>query len=377
MSDVIEVDIQEHFPVEIIEVHVDENAAQDAIDAAALAQQTLEFCQDIVANLGVVNTIFVNNGFTKVGSEFTGLAGTQWNINGTNYSKAANQTITIPLCAAGMVRTDRIVLDTNNNFLLVQGVEVTVNPVAESKPVNTLDYTFIPVNDTEVGEPDTPTIGNIFNKKDYDKVYTFNASGTDVEIPFNVSGFSTIELTGSVTSVKGFSFTDLSANPTLAEWPHKGKPFILINRSGHDIELKHNNLTTIVPFNFDSGSGIVIPNNGKFLLKLMTNAVIDIFKSWVDNIQVYKTIASNTTIDNTYHNSIVWVTGTSNITIPSGLRSDFTCTFRTLTGAVATFVASGTTINSESDGDVMADKSMCLLATYSSNNFVLSGGGLS
>ncbi|WP_329805430.1 hypothetical protein [Flavobacterium facile] len=233
-------------------------------------------------NVAIINTIFVNNSFTKVGQIFKGNAGTQWNINGLNYTNPTDQEITIPLCATGKVRTDRIVLDTTNNFVRVQGVEFTANPVAQSKPVNTIDYTFIPVNDSEVGEPDTPTVGNIFNKKDYDKVYTFNASGANVEIPFNVSGFSTIELTGSLTSVKGFSFTDLDANPTLAEWPHKGKPIYLINRSGHNIELKHNNLTAILPFNFDSGSSIIFPNNGKILLKVMTNNVIDFFKSWGD-----------------------------------------------------------------------------------------------
>lgn len=96
-----------------------------------------------------------------------------------------------------------------------------------------------------------------------------------------------------------------------------------------------------------------------------------------NDTQVYKTISTNTSLNDTYHNAIVWVTATCNITIVSGLRSDFTCTFRTLTGAIATFLTSGTTINAESDGDVMSAKSMCLVATYSANNFILSGGGLS
>jgi hypothetical protein len=99
--------------------------------------------------------------------------------------------------------------------------------------------------------------------------------------------------------------------------------------------------------------------------------------SEIGNSQVYKTISANTTLDDTYHRATVWVTATCNITIPSGLRSDFNCAFRTFTGVIATFLTSGTTINSESDGDVQAEKSMSYVAQYSTNNYIISGGGLS
>ena len=93
--------------------------------------------------------------------------------------------------------------------------------------------------------------------------------------------------------------------------------------------------------------------------------------------QNYFTFSTNTTLSNTHHNAVIWVTATCNITIPSGLRSDFNCTFRTLTGAIATFLTSGTTINAESDGDVQAAKTMSFLAQYTTNNYIISGGGLS
>jgi hypothetical protein len=93
--------------------------------------------------------------------------------------------------------------------------------------------------------------------------------------------------------------------------------------------------------------------------------------------QNYFTFSTNTTLTNAHHNAVIWVTATINITIPSGLRSDFNCTFRTLTGAIATFLTSGTTINAESDGDVQAAKTMSFLAQYTTNNYIISGGGLS
>lgn len=102
----------------------------------------------------------------------------------------------------------------------------------------------------------------------------------------------------------------------------------------------------------------------------------EVAKSELDK-QNYFTFSTNTTLSNSHHNAIIWVTSTINITIPSGLRSDFNCTFRTLTGAIATFLTSGTTINAESDGDVQAAKTMSFLAQYTTNNYIISGGGLS
>lgn len=99
--------------------------------------------------------------------------------------------------------------------------------------------------------------------------------------------------------------------------------------------------------------------------------------SEIGNTQNYFTFSTNTTLLNAHHNAVIWVTATINITIPSGLRSDFNCTFRTLTGAIATFLTSGTTINTESDGDVQSAKTMSFLAQYTTNNYIISGGGLS
>lgn len=99
--------------------------------------------------------------------------------------------------------------------------------------------------------------------------------------------------------------------------------------------------------------------------------------SEIGTTQNYFTFSTNTSLTDSHHNAVIWVTATINITIPSGLRSDFNCTFRTLTGAIATFLTSGTTINAESDGDVQAAKTMSFLAQYTTNDYIISGGGLS
>lgn len=95
----------------------------------------------------------------------------------------------------------------------------------------------------------------------------------------------------------------------------------------------------------------------------------------------YFTISSNTILSDIHHGGTFWVTASCTITIPVGLRTginDFTCNIRTLTGVVVTYVTSGgAIINSESNGSIQDESSMINLATFSANNYILSGGSLS
>lgn len=122
-----------------------------------------------------------------------------------------------------------------------------------------------------------------------------------------------------------------------------------------------------------------LANNNSLGTSQSISATQNAVKTYVDNalVQVYKTISANTALDDTFHNAIIWVTATCNITIGAGLRTDFTTNVRTFTGATATYLTSGTVINTESDGDVQAPKTMANISTYSTNNFIISGGGLS
>lgn len=95
------------------------------------------------------------------------------------------------------------------------------------------------------------------------------------------------------------------------------------------------------------------------------------------NKQVYKPISTDTVIDNSFHGALVWVEATCNLTLSTGLRTDFYMNVRTFIGATATYLTSGTTINAQSDGNVQEPSSMCNVSTYSTNNFIISGGGLS
>lgn len=190
--------------------------------------------------------------------------------------------VNIPFCASGLNRIDLIVYDNANNIVRIPGTETAGSIIiAPIQPLETLLITPISVSDTVIGEPEAPIVGASYIKKSFDKIHQFSASGTDVVIPFHLYGYSTIELSGALTSVSGFSFTDLIDNPAVAEYPHDGKSLYIINRSGHDITFKNADFASlaVVFFAFDGGN-IVIPNNGKLELKYTEDGLIDVLKSW-------------------------------------------------------------------------------------------------
>ena len=250
---------------------------------AALAE-----LKELSVNVSIVNTIFLNNGFEKLDQLFKGFAGSEWNINGFNYTNPTDQEITIPLCATGKVRMDRIVLDTLNNFVLVQGVEVDENPVAEAKPVDTLDYTFIPVNDTDSGEPTPIITGDIYQEKKFDLAQVFNGTGSDVVIELNKLGRRVIILNGPMTSISGL-FMDA---PLINEYPHEGKIFVFINQTNHDITFRHFDTDPDISFIFKKEVDLVLPPGERIEFMLRSGIMDEHKKSWVTQSDVIGLLAS-------------------------------------------------------------------------------------
>lgn len=185
-------------------------------------------------------------------------------------------------------------------------------------------------------------------------------SGTTVGNP--VTGDIELDSVNGNKKIKG-------AYGSIIEYVDDGRILINANSGGSNVVIGNGN--------FDFSDVLVSENDTSE--SDPTNKLIYAQRQYVDNalVQVYKNISANTTLDDTYHNAVIWVTATCNITIPSGLRADFTANVRTFTGATATYLTSGTVINTESDGDVQAPKTMANISTYSTNNFIISGGGLS
>lgn len=97
-------------------------------------------------------------------------------------------------------------------------------------------------------------------------------------------------------------------------------------------------------------------------------------KSLAFDEQLIKIITTNLTIDNTYHNSIVRVTGNCNITIPQGLRADFNCVFEAIGNVAGTFVAGSGVTLSAPYGLILRNDQMCTLYKTSAGNFRINGG---
>lgn len=227
------------------------------------------------------NTIITDNGFTKEANLFTGLVDSLWNINGVRYTNPVLFEDSIELCSSGKVRMDRMVLDTNNSFFRVVGDEYDSNPVPQSKPINTLDYTFIPVSDTEVGTPTPPLLGANFVKKTDSKVTFFTRDGSNVVIPFDPNGYSEIRLTNpGLVSVSGMDLSLITGNPS-AENPYTGKSFHFVNLTGNNIVFKQLDvLIAEYPFLNKLGIDLVFPNGEKIEVKFDAGGLYEFDISW-------------------------------------------------------------------------------------------------
>lgn len=280
-------------------LHVSRGGTSEKISVQQLVNAVINNNNDQLLSVGAI---------TLSGNNLT-IASISGKINNVFQDITTPTVVNIPYCATGLNRIDLIVYNNTNTIVRIAGTETAGTIiVAPTLPLDALLVTQVSVSDSAIGDPSLPILGTSFKKKSFDKTQTFTASGTDVVIPFSHEGYGTIELSGALTSVSGFSFTDLIANPDNAEYPHEGKEIILINRSGHDITLKNADFASlaVVFFKFDGGD-IVIPNNGKLELKYTPDGLIEVFKSWNLIVAPEETLITNATVTGTYN--IDWSAG--------------------------------------------------------------------
>ena len=89
--------------------------------------------------------------------------------------------------------------------------------------------------------------------------------------------------------------------------------------------------------------------------------------------QIYKIISGDVTLDNTYHNCICRITANCNITVPTGLRSDFISFFVVIGNYKSTFTASPGVIFYAPFGVNLRKGLTCAVQQSSTNNFDLTG----
>ena len=356
--------------VQVIEVFVDLNAAQQAIDAAAAAQAALEAMQgfsldDLLANQDRLTTLGTITRTTDRTFAFTTFG---MKMNGQDYANPALER-TIEEATAGMRRGDLAVLTTANTIDIIPGTEDAEIYIFPNLPANTFEVGRFYVFGSDVDEPEVPNNGDAFMRK---QTSIFVANHVDDLASYMFSDDKRHLVIGS--DMEGI-IQGLPANPDAILSPRMLHS--IHNKSAFPVEIA-NNGTGHFRYFFPKGVNYILAP-GEFILFLSDGVVDRRFVFLTTNMPdkvVYISKSSNFSFTNAYHGATVYITLSLNATIPSGLRSDFTCNVKTFSGAICTYLTSGTTISSQSDGTVQAEKSMVHISPNSTNTYILSGGGL-
>ena len=107
------------------------------------------------------------------------------------------------------------------------------------------------------------------------------------------------------------------------------------------------------------------------------------FYEWMDSYwhkdekipldQSYKTISTNTILDDSFHNCIVRITGNVTVTVPNNLKADFNCVFDVIGNVAGTFSEGANTVFSAPFGKILKDNGMCTLYKFTDTTYRLNG----
>ena len=128
---------------------------------------------------------------------------------------------------------------------------------------------------------------------------------------------------------------------------------------------------------FFNSQGLIynsILNPADITLPLKMRGCLDLNNDPINDNEFYKNIYSNTTLDNSHNNSIIFVKNSVTITLPVNLAIDFNCIVKCLSGCTATYIAGiGATISTESTGVLQLERTPSSITKDGINNYVLTG----
>ena len=91
-------------------------------------------------------------------------SGAQWVYEGVNYQTTTITNITETLCEPDYLRKDILVANQSNQIVLIKGQESLTIRIRPNIPIGSVLVTEIDVDDTVIGTPSTPVVGNIYVK---------------------------------------------------------------------------------------------------------------------------------------------------------------------------------------------------------------------
>jgi len=315
-----------------------------------------------------VNRILVNNGFIIEGTVFILNALSEWLIFGLRNKNTEEVRRNIDLSQAGLVRRDAVILKSNDVVEILKGNEVVSFPTLPQIPDDAIVLTDFPVTDSAIGAPTLPIIGETFFKKMGFGEIIFTGSGvTAILMDAELGG---LRFEGANTTFESVLCYNESAL-------FVGKPFYIKN--AQSIEMSIKNLIGL-GYKFNCPDGIDLVAQPKETLPWEWRKNNDVwYLEYVGKINHtgQKLVMGNVVLDNSYNGKIVKIKANCTITIPSNLKKDFNCVFRTFSTATANFVeGSGTNAIDAPNGKIMEPFKMATLFKDGSLNAHILEGGL-
>lgn len=339
-------------------IHVSNNGVSQKLEIQKIINAIANLNYNRLISIGIIEI---------VGNDLKIPAFAQWLINNIVVGNNAEVTIPIPFAEEGLNRTDLIYGNEDGEILRLPGPELAGIFLKPNLPPNCVEITTLNVTDSTIGDPSTPIIGENFVKKENFGEVILNSSGvTTLVLQASVGG---VRFQGSNTSFESINIIDIQNL-----WI--GKPFDIINDQTNEQTLKH--LTGIGnQFSFpDKQDYLMQPGERSPFRWNLTSANV-----WVmeyvgpyPNYTPQKTITGNVTLDNSFNGKIVKIKANATITIPTTLKKDFSCVFRTFMGATGTFAGGvGSTVDAQKGTILEPFKMATLFKDGNAAYFVLEG----
>jgi len=179
-------------------------------------------------------------------------AGATWVYNGVYYATAATTNIPETLCEAGYLRKDILVANQSNQIVLVKGDESLTIRIRPNIPVGTVLVTELDVDDTVIGTPTTPVIGEGSISKREKQPFQVYQSGEINNTVLDEFYYGYLNFRDAVTNLKSIG---TYSNAFL----YSGKEILIKNSQATDITISH--LAAVDGFVFS------FPNELDFVLK--------------------------------------------------------------------------------------------------------------
>lgn len=231
--------------VQIVEVFVDLNSAQIAIDAAAAAQQALAEIQSIYSS-GIIS----RGTITRVDNVFTFSIGFIWKILTIVYQNTVAVVLTVPAATSGFYRISAAVLTNSNTIILVNGVEDESEAQFPELPPGTILLTYWTVFGEVISEPTEPIVGALYVEKQETVQKIINGAGQiSVELTAQETNFFLTN--NDLEMIEGTT----PSTQYLSLWSRPGKIISFYNKTDNPVTFKH----SLEPYNFRC------PNNENYI----------------------------------------------------------------------------------------------------------------